>query len=98
VGDEEGICDLWRQTLLQAVVDSTSQAGARLYPEAAVRDARRWQAGESYTLAAALSAADIDEGWWRSRAVPALRTRWQAIDGGSCSRPRLCRVRPRQAR
>jgi hypothetical protein len=82
----DGVRDLWVGVLLQALSDAAMPAGgcSRSYPVEAVTGARRWLAGGSnpWTLALALSAADIDPDCWRSRALPALRARWRAADAG----------------
>jgi hypothetical protein len=82
----DGVRDLWVGVLLQALSDAAMPAGgcSRSYPVEAVTGARRWLAGGSnpWTLALALSAADLDHDTWRSRCLPRLRERWRAADAG----------------
>jgi hypothetical protein len=90
---------LWAAVLLQALADSQGRRGGSMAcPEAAVLGARAWLRGGSHSLHLALAATGLDWGWWASRALPVLSTRWAAIDGGQATRPRICHSGPRRGR
>jgi hypothetical protein len=97
----DGARELWLGVLAQAMTDAGMPAAGcnRSYPVEAVTGARRWLAGigTPWTLALALSAADIADDVWFGRALPRLRARWRAADLGSAPVERRGR-RPREAR
>jgi hypothetical protein len=82
----DGAHELWLGVLAQAMTDAVMPAhgNCRSYPTEAVTRARQWLAnvGNPWTLALALSAADLDHDTWRSRCLPRLRERWRAADAG----------------
>jgi hypothetical protein len=82
----DGARELWLGVLAQAMTDAVMPAhgNSRSYPTEAVTRARQWLAnvGNPWTLALALSAADLDHDTWRSRCLPRLRERWRAADAG----------------
>ena len=75
MNDDAGVRQLWVATLTQAILDAQGNTASRCYPEGCVRTARAGLASGDPSLALALVAADLDEDWWRLRALPALRAR-----------------------
>jgi hypothetical protein len=46
----------------------------------------------AWSFRTTLTAADLDAGWWRTRGVPVLLARGEALDGGHATRRRTQRA------
>jgi hypothetical protein len=93
VGDD-GMVNLWRKMLLQALSDAECRrTGTVSCPEHEVLSARRWLTRtNAWSFHTVLAAADLDAGWWRTRVVPVLLARWEALDAGHATRRRTQRA------